>query len=410
MNKTLLSLFFVLAISCASHGNVDLRDSQDRQPRENFSVTNQSIVELVQTVPEETNLAHPSLPHAAETWVKLINDSKSTIDIEQMYLAYDKPLEPVYNALVNAEKRGVAIRLILAKNMIGTDKPGLEKFKAIPGIKIAIINLKNITGGIQHAKFWIFDKKIVFVGSQNLDWRAISQIHEMGVVVRDASTTQRLQTIFDIDWGIAQTGKLPEKLPSVNSKLSDPTIELTASPAVMNPKKMRATLTTILELIKNAKRKIQIQVMDYSVESYSQGDAWYELDNALKDAAKRGVKVELLVSHWNTEKRDIDSIKNISKTPGIEVRICFLPEHSGGFVPFSRVTHSKYMVVDGEHLWLGTSNWTVGYFYGTRNTDFVFKRPELAKDAAIVFQNVWSAPYTELIDIHKEYPEPKKGG
>lgn len=400
MKKLSLLLVAVSLFSCATQAL-----SEDSPKRK-------SQAELIQTVPEETQLIHPGLAHAGDTWIKLINESKKSIDIEQMYLAGQagKPLDLIHDALEAAANRGVKIRLILAKNMIGTDKPGLERLQKMPGFELGVIDLKKITGGIQHAKFWIFDKKITFVGSQNLDWRAISQIHEMGVLVNDKSTTQRLQTIFDIDWSIAQTGALPTKMPAVSAKLSDPTIELTASPAVMNPKNMRATLTTILELIKNAKNKIQIQVMDYSVESYSQGGQWLEINDALKAAAKRGVKVELLVSHWNTEKNDIGSIKEISKTPGIEVRICFLPEHSTGFVPYSRVIHSKYMVIDGKNLWLGTSNWSRGYFYGTRNTDFVFKRPELAQDALKVFAAVWTAPYTELIDVNKEYPEPKKGG
>ncbi|MHB1617512.1 MAG: phospholipase D-like domain-containing protein [Metallibacterium sp.] len=38
-----------------------------------------------------------------------------------------------------------------------------------------------------HTKDFIVDDRIVFVGSQNRDWRALTQIHEIGAVVRNTA-------------------------------------------------------------------------------------------------------------------------------------------------------------------------------------------------------------------------------
>lgn len=38
------------------------------------------------------------------------------------------------------------------------------------------VNFGLLTGGVLHSKFWIVDRKHVFIGSANMDWRAITQV------------------------------------------------------------------------------------------------------------------------------------------------------------------------------------------------------------------------------------------
>lgn len=393
-----------LAFLVTAVGFVFLASSSARTPTT-------SSAYLVQSVPEELSVTLPNLALAQDTWVKLIQASKSTIDIEQMYIsmAAGEAMEPVFNALQAATNRGVKVRMILSKNMIDSDPAAVVLLKTLKNFELAIMDLKPITGGIQHAKFWIFDGTKVFVGSQNTDWKALSQIHELGVVVDDATTSARLSSVFATDWEISKTGKLPKTMPQATTTLSDATIDMTASPPAFNPTGMQATLDVILSQIKAAKTHVQIQVMDYSTYSSGTGKAWDEIDTALVDAAKRGVKVQLLVSHWNTTSHSIGSIKGLQGKNGIEVKICTLPEHSRGFIPYARVIHSKYMIIDQQRLWLGTSNWSRGYFYATRNVDFLFDRQSLADEAGQVFDTLWNAPFTETVDVNKKYPEPRKG-
>jgi len=61
------------------------------------------------------------------------------------------------------------------------------------------------------------------------------------------------------------------------------------------------------------------------------------------------------------------TIKSLSLAPGLELRISSIPVYSGGFIPYARTEHCKYMVVDGETSWIGTGNWEESYFRNCRD-------------------------------------------
>ena len=364
---------------------------------------------MVQSIPAETALAQPDLPHALETWIAMIDGAKKTIEVAQMYVS-SRPgegIEEVLQALRRAADRGIRIRFLLSANMVDEEPETLAAVRAIPAIEVAIINLKPLTGGIMHAKYWIVDEASAFVGSQNFDWRALNQIHETGVLVRDANFSRKLLGIFESDWKLARTGKIPPKGDTRGGDSGD--VELVASPAELNPAGVRAALPALLELLAGAKESIQIQLLEYSPASYSAGGDWLEIDDALRSAAARGVKVQLLVSHWNTSKSSIGALKKLATIPNIAVKVAFVPEHSSGFIPYARVIHTKQMVVDRSTYWVGTSNWSRGYFYATRNVEVIMRRPELARIGQRIFETVWSQPYTEFVDPARNYPAPRKG-
>lgn len=53
--------------------------------------------------------------------------------------------------------------------------------------------------GILHTKMWIIDKKHVYVGSANMDWRALTQIKELGFLAMDCpAIALDLAKIFDV--------------------------------------------------------------------------------------------------------------------------------------------------------------------------------------------------------------------
>lgn len=39
-----------------------------------------------------------------------------------------------------------------------------------------MVNMKALTSGVLHTKFWIVDKKHVYIGSANMDWRSLTQV------------------------------------------------------------------------------------------------------------------------------------------------------------------------------------------------------------------------------------------
>lgn len=46
----------------------------------------------------------------------------------------------------------------------------------ISGADIRTVNVKELTSGVLHTKFWVVDKKHLFIGSANMDWRSLTQV------------------------------------------------------------------------------------------------------------------------------------------------------------------------------------------------------------------------------------------
>lgn len=364
--------------------------------------------QLVQSVPLETSLAQPGIPFTADVWIEMIRGARSSIDLAQFYLSNGKapekdeekttkktsakPLEPILHELEKAASRGVKIRLLLASSLLSEDPATLERFKRMRGSWVRTLDMSKISGGVHHAKYWIVDKKDVFIGSQNFDWRSLNQIQELGVRVKETDIAKRLGRVFDADWKLAKGGEDPALGYYSAGNSSHPAIELVASPKRLNPNDVRNSVEALVELITGAQKSVQVQLMDYAPLSGNQ-TYWPELDNALRTAAIRGVKVQLLLSDSPSALRAMDYLKSLSILPGVTIRVMSIPEYSGGAIPYARLVHSKFMVVDTTALWLGSSNWSKGYFYNSRNVDLVLRQADQAQLASQVFQKTWESMY-----------------
>ncbi|MBL0313513.1 MAG: hypothetical protein IPP78_12540 [Holophagaceae bacterium] len=99
----------------------------------------------------------------------------------------------------------------------------------------------------------------------------------------------------------------------------------------------------------------------------------------------------------------VDHLKSLTLIPNLEVRIASIPESSKGHIPFARVVHSKYMTVDGNLLWLGTSNWSEDYFADSRNVELILRDPSLAAQGDRIFDRLWNSPFASRLDPTKTY-------
>lgn len=72
---------------------------------------------------------------------------------------------------------------------------------------------------------------------------------------------------------------------------------------------------------------------------------WPLLDNEIRLAALRGVKVSFIVASWNhTAPQTIPYLQSLDVLPNIQVRVLIVPpwtSSNGTSVPFTRVDHAK---------------------------------------------------------------------
>jgi phosphatidylserine/phosphatidylglycerophosphate/cardiolipin synthase-like enzyme len=368
--------------------------------------------ELVYSYPVETTLAEPDLRLAQDVWPEMIDKARHTLDVNEFYVtpSTGEPLEPTLAAMDRAAKRGVKIRVILEKKMVRNDVDGIARFKKMPGLELRIADWQALTGnGIIHAKYFVVDSTRAFVGSQNFDWRSLKHIHEMGLAIDDAPVVKQVQSVFDHDWALAGSSAA-----ATADNLSRPAANdsgrafLVASPWPYDPAGVGDSESELARLIGEAKDEILVQNLEYFPTTFNRPTRYYgAIDAALRDAAIRGVKIKILVSHWGTEEPLVAGLKSLSLMPGVEARVITIPEASTGPMPFSRVTHSKYAILDGKTLWLGTSNWAGGYMDQSRNLEVVVRDEKLAARAAAVQKHLWESVYAVPLDVQKTYSKPR---
>lgn len=376
--------------------------------------------ELVHTVPLETTLATPDLRDAATVWSELFDQAKSEIVIGQFYVVNQagSAFERVVERLAAAGRRGVKIRFLLDQKGVGLSEPAtIAQLKAIPNLELRIIDFNKLTGnGIIHAKYLVVDRAVAYVGSQNFDWRSFSHIHETGLRISDAKVVGQVQAIFDQDWRAQALTTQGQTVPVLNSKpvaadYAQPAY-LLASPNAYNPAGVGDSESGLPALLAEARSEVRIQLLDYAPLSYGpKGTRPYYavIDNAVRSAANRGVKIKLMVSNWNLEMPAQSYLKSLAVLPNVEIRVVTLPVASTGFIPFARVIHSKTMVIDGKLGWVGTSNWSGGYLDLSRNLEVVMRNEKMAQRLAALHEQTWSSAYAQPLDINKVYAKPSKG-
>ncbi len=358
-----------------------------------------SALTLVESRPLETALGDPALPATAPQWLEMIQSAQTTLDLEEYYLS-ERPgeaLSPVLQAIGAAASRGVHVRLLLDSRMHRTYPQPADSLGKIPNLSVRIIDYGRLAGGIQHSKFMIVDGTQAFVGSQNLDWRSLSQIHELGLRVRVAPVAAALTDVFETDWNAADTTKAPAVLD--RARVAWPIhfeqggesgeLWLGASPRATTPASIPWDRDLLARRIAEAQREVVVQVLIYGVSGYGSRDS--TLHRALVDAARRGVKVRLLISDWELGTPGEPDLQALASIPNVEVHISRLADWSGGYIPFARVEHCKYAVTDSTWLWLGTSNWEPSYFLTTRNVGLTVRHGGLARNARRVFETDWKA-------------------
>lgn len=358
--------------------------------------------ELVYTAPAETAMLQPDLRGTTEVWVEMIGRAKRTIDFEQMSVN-SKPgekLETVIEALEAAAARGVKIRFLLEEKMLRpADADTVARLSKIKNLELRVQPFSKISpGGLGAANFFVVDGKEAFLGSQHFDWRSLQHSQETGLRITDTRIAGGLQGIFWRDWA-GKGGGSASKLAGKGRAF------LVASPSTPGIPSAEAEL---VRLIESAKKEIRVQLLSYAPLGFD-GRYYGVIDQALRAASARGVRIMLLVSHWNQAKPAIDHLKSLSLIPGVAVSIVTVPMAKGGKIPFARVIHSSYMVVDDSIAWLGTSDWRGGYFQNFRGVEVVVKDEALARRLATMHQQLWISPYGASLDILKEYPEPNRG-
>lgn len=169
-----------------------------------------------------------------------------------------------------------------------------------------------------------------------------------------------------------------------------------------------AALIGRYQLIKAAKKEILVQYFEVGRdETAMKGLA------LLQEAAKRGVKVKLIVDNMHNELKtqDMAALKQIQEDPSIaknfEIKV-FNPVSNLKLFNQTYRDHSKRMIVDGEAMIIGGRNGAGGYFGQNKKAsdnfrDFeVMTRGKGAQACAKDFKDLWDKnPMMKVPDLRR---------
>jgi phosphatidylserine/phosphatidylglycerophosphate/cardiolipin synthase-like enzyme len=393
-------------------------------------------LQFLESVPEESVLDLPDLDQAWEVWSQVLGNATESVAVASFYFsrqgdgkdAGSPPgvadrLAPLIDSLPGLGQRGVKVRVLGDGKFFKTYPEALTWLDGQKDVTARHIDAGGLWGGVMHAKYFVVDDRAFYVGSQNWDWRALTQIHELGALVRHPRLARQLRAVFDLDWELAArtpSGPVPEENPvwtvlwpdtspaALTTAGGDTVLAvLAASPPQALPPGVPWDLPLMVEMIDGAQQRVRVQLLSYGVAD-REGRFFETLDNALRRAAARKVEVQIILSNWAKRRYSVPWIQSLAAVQGIEVKFSNIPEHSAGFIPFARVEHAKYLTVDGKGAWVGTSNWSRDYFYQSRNVSLLMHGAGAAGQLDTFFTQSWDGPYTETVDPCGQYQPPRR--
>lgn len=384
--------------------------------------------QVVESVPEATIYGQPGVPRTQQVWLRMIHSARHSIDIAAFYISEkpDGPLKPVLDALAARARAGVRVRILIDQTFLKDSTPSLDRLRKVPGIEIRVLPVNKLTGGVLHAKYMVIDGRSVFVGSQNWDWRALTEIHEIGARIVDPRFAKTFDAAFDFDWRLAADPDLPKAAeramrPPAFAPVTeqDPVLlhdaggeTVTAfpafSPPAMTPHWVTPEQPALVRMIDGAQHVFRLQVMTLSaIRHYGPRGWWPAIDTALRDAAARGVQVRIIVADWALREPMQSYLKSLAALPGITVKFSHLPPSPQGFIPYARVEHAKYAIADDRSAYIGTGNWEWSYFNNTVDASVFVHGTGPAKTLAAIFDRDWNGPYVTTLKPGTEYEPPR---
>lgn len=138
---------------------------------------------------------------ARQKLLMLIGGATKSLEIES-----EEMQDPaIIDALIAAQKRGVAVRYIGAIAMTGTTAPHRDANAA--GRKRLIqggASVHLLAAPYVHTKTVIADGSVAFVGSENFSAASLDTNREVGILMTESAIIGRLSSVFAKDWA---TGK-----------------------------------------------------------------------------------------------------------------------------------------------------------------------------------------------------------
>lgn len=292
----------------------------------------------------------------ARMLIKHIANTQKTIDIAA-YGIDDNSV--ITNALINAQKRGVKIRIVADKDSKGKTPYKtnlLEKF-----FKTIIYDTDNPTSSskdknsLMHNKFLIFDDSTLYTGSLNIARNDLSGYNSnVNIIIKSPEIIQ----IYKNEFEQMYSGKFHTQKDKTQNN-ENIQIDTKSIVSVYFSPQDKVIDTKIIPLINNAQKYIYMPIFAFTNKN---------MMNALIKAQEKGVDVRIITDATNVygENFGVEKLRN----SGIKLKI----ENYAGKM------HMKSIIMDDEYIITGSMNFSSAGQNKNDENILIIKNSELAKN------------------------------
>ncbi len=280
----------------------------------------------------------------------------------------------LYDALVEADERGVNVRIVLDKSdwseEITKTNRETARYLRERGLEVKFDDPEVTT----HAKTIIVDEKVVFLGSSNWNFPTYTETYQANLKLVSGKIGRFYDRFFDAVW----LGKAPKRLTLPEMSGGKSIVPL------ISTGESRAYFETAKQLLREAEESIDLVL--FKITRYSSfGDSKSNLlTEELVKARNRGVDVRIVL--------DVNTWSEGVNQSNRETTLWLLGKGIGNVKFDSResTTHSKVLIIDGETVMVGSSNWSYYSLDENLEVDVVIKKsPSAAKPFEVYFEEIW---------------------
>ncbi|XP_020498487.1 inactive phospholipase D5 [Labrus bergylta] len=400
-------------------------------------------IELVENIPDDLFLpkdGRPHLPLSAGFHI-LLDQAKHSVEVVSPAWSlnpWDLETTPstakqgqlLFQRLLSLKSRGVKLKI--ASSLTNSAE---LKTLAAHNAEVRFINMTALTRGELHSSFWIVDRKHIYIGSADMDWRSLSKRKELGLVLYNCSCLALdLHRVFLFYWQLHDK----DYIPSIWSKRvtalygrhdalelqlnsTEASAYVSTSPELFCSKDRTRDVDAIYQVIQSAKTFIFISVTDYlplvsrSFRGTTSTRYWSHIDEMIREAVVlRGIKVHLLISFWKKTHpltfNFVTSLKSLCMqlhNCSFEVRFFSHKEQKEDVE--HGLNHNKYMVTDNG-LYIGNHDWVGSDFAMSAGVGLVVKMTNSPTDRGVTileyvkaaFERDWRSRYAKDLQVNRD--------
>ena len=260
-----------------------------------------------------------------------------------MYEFKDKTIA---DALINAEKRGVTVRVLINQGYYGKEEKMNEPAYSYLQSQGVSVHWTPSYFALTHQKTLIVDQNKALIMTFNFTPEYYATARDFGIVDTDQNDVDAIENTFNNDW---ESGRV---------------FASNADDLVWSP----GSDTDMLLIINSAKKELDI---------YNEEMADTRIVQVLENAVKRGISVDIVMTYQSADKENLNALKSSGAT------LHLFHGEKGTYI------HAKMIIADQLHAFLGSENFSFGSLDQNRELGIFLSDPNIINSLFHTFSLDW---------------------